>query len=52
MLAQWKDGDPVDREVRLQAVPGPGLDLVEIVVSVTHGEVREWQKSRGCAPRC
>jgi len=35
-LAQWKDGDPVDREVRVLAVPGPALDLVEIVVSVTH----------------
>ena len=25
-LAQWKAGDPVDREVRVLAVPGPALD--------------------------
>jgi primary-amine oxidase len=49
-LAQWKDGDPVDREVRLLAVPGPDLDLVEIVVSVTAGEVREWRPVSGMRP--
>jgi primary-amine oxidase len=49
-LAQWKDGDPVDREVRVLAVPGPTLALVEIVVSVTHGEVREWRAVEGMRP--
>jgi primary-amine oxidase len=49
-LAQWKDGDPVDREVRVLAVPGPALDLVEIVVSVTHGAVREWRAVEGMRP--
>jgi primary-amine oxidase len=50
LLAQWKAGDPVDREVRLQAVPGPGLELVEIVVSVTQGDVREWKEVTGMRP--
>ena len=50
LLAQWKAGDPVDREVRLQAVPGPGLELVEVVVSVTQGDVREWKEVSGMRP--
>ena len=33
--------------------PGPDLDLVEIVVSVTQGEVRRVARGRpGCARRC
>jgi primary-amine oxidase len=49
-LAQWKDGDPVDRQLRLLAVPGPTLDLVEIVVSVTRGEIVEWRPVEGMRP--
>lgn len=49
-LARWKAGDPIDREVRALIVPGPGLDLVETVVSVTHGEVREWRVVEGVRP--
>ena len=49
-LARWKAGDPIDREVRALIVPGPGLDLVEAVVSVTHGEVREWRVVEGMRP--
>ncbi len=40
-LAQWNPGDPVDRELRALIVPGPELRMVEAVVSVTNGEVRE-----------
>jgi primary-amine oxidase len=49
-LARWKSGDPIDREVRAQIVPGPGLTLVEVVVSVTRGEVREWHEVEGRRP--
>ena len=49
-LARWKSGDPIDREVRAQIVPGPGLTLVEAVVSITRGEVREWHEVEGRRP--
>src|SRR5215470_6813035 len=34
-LAHWKAGDPVERRVRLVVVPGPGMELHEVVVSLT-----------------
>lgn len=46
-LARWKPGDPVDREVRALIVPGPDLTMVEAVVSVTNGDVREWREVEG-----
>ena len=49
-LARWKAGDPIEREVRAQIVPGPGLTLVEAVVSVTRGEVHEWHEVEGMRP--
>jgi primary-amine oxidase len=49
-LARWKAGDPIEREVRAQIVPGPGLTLVEAVVSVTRGEVRDWRGVEGRRP--
>jgi primary-amine oxidase len=49
-LAQWKTGDPVDREVRVLVVPGPELDMVEAVVSVTAGEIRSWEDLLGQRP--
>ncbi|HEX5095273.1 MAG TPA: primary-amine oxidase, partial [Acidimicrobiia bacterium] len=49
-LARWKTGDPVDREVRALIVPGPALHLVEAVVSVTAGEIREWREVHGMRP--
>jgi primary-amine oxidase len=49
-LARWKSGDPIDREVRALIVPGPGLTLVEAVVSVTQGELREWHEVEGRRP--
>jgi primary-amine oxidase len=49
-LARWSPGDPVDRQVRALIVPGPELDLVEAVVSVTHGEIRSWREIEGMRP--
>jgi primary-amine oxidase len=49
-LAAWKAGDPVDREVRVLVVPGPELDMVEAVVSVTAGEIRSWEDLLGQRP--
>jgi primary-amine oxidase len=49
-LARWSPGDPVDRQVRVIVVPGPALDLVEAVVSVTRGEVRSWREIAGMRP--
>ncbi|MCU1426232.1 MAG: primary-amine oxidase, partial [Actinomycetia bacterium] len=49
-LAAWKPGDPVEREVRALIVPGPGLGLIEAVVSVTTGEVREFRAVEGMRP--
>jgi primary-amine oxidase len=49
-LAQWKDGDPVDRRLRVLGVPGPDLDLIEIVASVSRGEITEWRAVEGMRP--
>src|SRR4029450_10973046 len=49
-LARWKSGDPIDREVRAQVVPGPGLTLVEAGVSLARGDVREWHAVEGRRP--
>jgi primary-amine oxidase len=38
----WKAGDPVERRVRAVIVPGPGMLLNEVVVSVTTGAIVEW----------
>jgi primary-amine oxidase len=46
----WNPGDPIDRRVRALVVPGPTLDLVEIVVSVTTGEIVEWRVVEGMRP--
>jgi primary-amine oxidase len=50
LLARWKPGDPVDRELRALVVPGPELLMIEIVVSVTTGEVRAWREIEGMRP--
>ncbi|MGQ0824964.1 MAG: primary-amine oxidase [Actinomycetota bacterium] len=49
-LARWKPGDPIDREIRALIVPGPELQVIEAVVSVTDGEVREWRVVEGVRP--
>ena len=46
----WKAGDPVDREVRLLVAPDASLRMVEAVVSVTSGEVRDWHEIEGMRP--
>jgi primary-amine oxidase len=43
-------GAPLDREVEAVVVPGPGLDLVEAVVSVGERRIREWREVHGMRP--
>jgi primary-amine oxidase len=50
VLAQWKPGDPVDRELRALVVPGPELLMIEVIVSVTAGEIRDWREIEGMRP--
>ena len=49
-LARWKEGDPVERRVRAVVVPGPGMQLNEVVVSVTTGEIVEWHDHTDMRP--
>ena len=50
VVLAWQPGDPIDRQARALVVPGVGLDFVEIVVSVTTGEIVEWQVVEGMRP--
>jgi primary-amine oxidase len=43
-------GDPVDRAVRVLAAPGAGLQLIEAIVSVSAGQVREVRVYEGMRP--
>src|ERR1700689_988383 len=43
-------GDPVDRLVRMQIVAGPEAHVIEMVVSVTTGEVRSYVEGEGMRP--
>ncbi len=43
-------GDPVDRCVRVLAVPGPEARVVDAVVSVPAGEIVEWNEHDGVRP--
>ena len=45
-----RTADPVDRELRALVVPGPGLELIDAVVSVTAGEVRSLDVVEGMRP--
>src|SRR5207249_256067 len=38
VVRAFAPGDPMDRRVRLTIVPGPGLGVIDAVVSVTKGE--------------
>jgi primary-amine oxidase len=49
-LLAWSPGDPVVREVRALAVTGPGLRLVEAIVSVTRGELVHLDVVEGMRP--
>jgi primary-amine oxidase len=49
-LTAFRAGDVVDREVSVQLVAGPGLEVLEALVSVTKGEVRDWRVVEGMRP--
>src|SRR5258708_33214323 len=49
-LAAHRSGDPVDRAVRALVAGRQDLDLLEAVVSVTAGEVREVRVHQGMRP--
>ena len=49
-VAAHTPGDPVDREVALQLVAGSALEVIEVIVSVTAGEVREYRVVEGVRP--
>src|SRR4051794_9518035 len=49
-LARWQPGARHERLVRVQIVPGPDLELVEAIVSVTRRVVVEWQDIIGMRP--
>ena len=51
VIDAFAPGDPVDRRVRLTVVPGPGLGVVEVVVSVTKGEVVSFTEVPDVRPR-
>jgi primary-amine oxidase len=50
VVASHRPGDPVDRAVRILVARGPDLDLLEAVVSVTDGVVRDVRVHRGMRP--
>ncbi|MGZ4711653.1 MAG: primary-amine oxidase [Acidimicrobiia bacterium] len=41
---------PVDRAAEVQLVSGPGLGVIEVVVSLTAGTVRTWERVEGVRP--
>ncbi len=49
-LARWKAGDPVERRVRVVVVPGPGMEIHEVVVSVTNGTIVDWRDHADMRP--
>jgi primary-amine oxidase len=49
-VAKHSPGDPVDREVEALLCPKARLEAIEVVVSVTAGEVRSWTVHDGMRP--
>ena len=49
-LASWTPGDEVDRCMRALIVPGPELTMVEVVVSLTDGAIRDRRVIEGMRP--
>src|SRR4051794_19070814 len=49
-LAHWKAGDPVERRVRVVVVPDAGMDIHEVIVSVTAGTIVEWHDHSDMCP--
>ena len=45
-----KDGAPADRRVEALVVPRPGLEAIEVVVSLTAGEIVSWEMRPGMRP--
>ncbi len=43
-------GGPVRRRIRLVIVPGPGLGVIEAVVTLPGGEVTSWEEVEGVRP--
>jgi primary-amine oxidase len=50
IVRSFRPGDPIDREVRVQVINGPGASVVEAVVSVTHSELRSWEQVDNVRP--
>lgn len=50
VVQAFQPGDPIDRELRALVVTGPGLTVVEAIVSVTTGEIRELEVVDGMRP--
>jgi primary-amine oxidase len=42
-VRRFRPGDACDRQVRVVAVPGPGAEVIEAVVSVTDGTLRRFE---------
>jgi primary-amine oxidase len=49
-LAGWTPGAAVPRRVRAEIVPGPDLEVIEALVSLTDGAVLEWRSIDGVRP--
>jgi primary-amine oxidase len=49
-VASHRPGDPVDRRLRALILPGPGLEMIDAVVSVTTGEVVSVSRVDGMRP--
>jgi primary-amine oxidase len=49
-VASFAAGDPVDREVEALLCPKARLESIDVVVSVTAGEVRSWTVHDGMRP--
>jgi primary-amine oxidase len=49
-LAAWSSTLPIARRVQLEVVPGPDLELWEIVVALGSGEIVEWRVVDGERP--
>jgi primary-amine oxidase len=50
LVASHSPGDPVDREIEALLCPKARLEAIEVVVSVTAGEVRSWTVHDGMRP--
>jgi primary-amine oxidase len=50
VVAGHRPGGPVDRRVRLIVLPGPEASVVEVVVSLTSGQIAEWTPRPGMRP--